>query len=284
MTGDLVQRIAASVDRTYNAGTARFRWRMPAEGEWLGLSTGAVDFRAGRLAMRSRFAMPGSAAGAQGSPAGDQDGSTQIVTTHSVVSGGVLYTLQGPEESTDSQFWIAIELGSEGLAATPVGMLAWLRGATTAEATDPTAPAAVVVNVPRAIERAPKAEQAMLRQAWESARVGLSDATIAADVVLDQDGRLAHMRATVPPGTSPWFAIAHGEETMLLELHQFGAPVSIPQPDPQLRVSIAEFFSASRWRRTTPGGHRAPGSPGRSGPRLSRPPPTGAPSPSPATG
>src|SRR5690606_9279238 len=184
VTGDLVQRIAASVDRTYNAGTARFRWRMPAEGEWLGLSTGAVDFRAGRLAMRSRFAMPGSAAGAQGSPAGDQDGSTQIVTTHSVVSGGVLYTLQGPEESTDSQFWIAIELGSEGLAATPVGMLAWLRGATTAEATDPTAPAAVVVNVPRAIERAPKAEQAMLRQAWESARVGLSDATIAADVVL----------------------------------------------------------------------------------------------------
>lgn len=245
MTGDLVQRIAASVDRTYNAGTARFRWRMPAEGEWLGLSTGAVDFRAGRLAMRSRFAMPGSAAGAQGSPAADKDGSTQIVTTHSVVAGGVLYTLQGLDESADSQSWIAIELGSEGLAATPVGMLAWLRGATTAEATDPTAPAAaVVVNVPLAIERAPKAEQAMLRQAWESARVGLSDATIAADVVLDQDGRLTHLRATVPPGTSPWFAIAHGEETMLLELHQFGAPVSIPQPDPQLRVSIAEFLSA----------------------------------------
>jgi hypothetical protein len=257
VSGDLVRRIVASVDRTYDAGTARFRWRMPAEGPWLGLSVGAVDFRTGRLAMRSRFALPGPSVGPpghqaahedgspQGSRAGNQNGSPQVVETHSVVADGVLYTLPGVDESPDSHEWIAIELGPDGLATTPVGLIAWARGATTAEATDPTGLAAtVVLDLPLAIARAPTADQATLRHAWESARVGLSDATVPADVVLGRHGRLTRLRVTVPAGTSPWFAVAHQEDTMQLDLHGFGTPVSIPRPDPTRRFSVAEFLSA----------------------------------------
>lgn len=260
MASDLVSRIVASVERTYAAGTARFRWRMPADGPWQGVSVGAVDFRAGRVALRTWFAVPGSGDGEPASPtdgapvnpATTHEDATRVVETHSVVADGILYTLHGDEASAAPDHWIAIELGVDGLAATPPGLVAWLRGVTAAEATEPAgarthgsgSAATVVLSLPLAIDRAPAAERAALRRALESGRVGLSNATVAAEVVIDPAGRLTRLRATVPAGPSPWFAVAHGADTVRLDLHRFGEPVAIPRPDAAQRVSVAEFLSA----------------------------------------
>lgn len=257
---DLSRRTLSAAEATLGSATARFRWRMPASdlvvdggepAEPLGSGAGSVDFRRGRVAMWSRFALPATEPGSEPTQA-DQPGAVQVVQTESVVDDGTLYTLQ-PQEPTDagaSETWMAIEMGTEGLAATPVGMVAWLRGVTSASriSASPGDPwperIEATLALGLAVRRAPESERESLYAGLEGGRVGLSDAVVRSELALDGTGRVSWMRVWVPPGASPWFSVAYGEETLELELYAYDTDLEIPVPDAEMRVPVADFMAS----------------------------------------
>jgi hypothetical protein len=252
-------QVLVAAETTLRSTTARFRWRMPASdlgdggepAEPLGSGAGSVDFRHGRVAMWSRFALPTPEPGPE-PPQDGQPGAVQVVQVESVVDDGTLYTLQ-PQEPADAgapDTWTAIEMGTEGLAATPIGMVAWLRGVTSASriSASPGAPwperIEATLALGLAVRRAPESERSYLYAGLEGGRVGLSEAVVRSEIALDDTGRVSWMRVSVPPGASPWFSVAYGEETLELELYAYDSPLAIPVPDAEMRVTAADFLAS----------------------------------------
>ncbi|WP_033339332.1 hypothetical protein [Catenuloplanes japonicus] len=243
MTEELNARVRAAVDATRAAGTAMFCWRMPAGRGDLGSCEGAVDFDRGRLAMRSRFQIPSLAEPEFDSALDDpaKTGAEWTVENRSIVTEGTFYALQEPsgEETTGS--WEASRLGAEGLAATPIGMLSWLRGVTSASASDGCL--TITLDLRQALSLAPEADRPALKAALDSGRIGLTATEVTGEVELDPQGRVRRMSAMVPPGASPHLAVEAGQDSIELLLNDLGRPVTIPSAGVGTRVDIAEFMA-----------------------------------------
>ncbi|MFI5839403.1 hypothetical protein ACIA8K_06770 [Catenuloplanes sp. NPDC051500] len=243
MTEELNARVRAAVDATQAAGTAMFCWRMPAGRGDLGSCEGAVDFDSGRLAMRSRFQIPSLAEPEFDSALVDpsRPGAEWIVENRSIVTEGAFYSLQEPSGVEPAGSWEASRLGSEGLAATPIGMLSWLRGVTSASVSSDCL--TVTLDLRQALELAPAEDRPALRAALDSGRIGLTASEVTGEVELDPQGRVRRMSATVPPGASPHLAVEAEQDSIELLLNDLGRPVAIPSAGDGERVDIEEFMA-----------------------------------------
>jgi hypothetical protein len=246
VTQELNARVRAAVDATQAAGTAMFCWRMPAGRGDLGSCQGAVDFDRGRLAMRSRFQIPSLAEPEFDSALDDPSriGAEWTVENRSIVTEGAFYALQEPSGVEPSGSWEASRLGAEGLAATPIGMLSWLRGVTSvSDSSDSSDCLTVTLDLRQALELAPAEDRPALRAALDSGRIGLTASEVTGEVELDPQGRVRRMSATVPPGASPHLAVEAGQDSIELLLNDLGRPVAIPSAGAGERVDIAEFMA-----------------------------------------
>jgi hypothetical protein len=243
VTEELNARVRAAVDATQAAGTAMFCWRMPAGRGDLGSCEGAVDFDRGRLAMRSRFQIPSLAEPEFASALDDpsRSGAEWTVENRSIVSEGAFYSLQEPAGVEPSGSWEAARLGAEGLAATPIGMLSWLRGVTSAEHDSDVI--TVTLDLRQALELAPTEDRPALKAALDGGRIGLSATEVTGEVELDPEGRVRRMSAMVPPGASPHLAVEAGQDSIELLINDLGRPVAIPSAGHGERVDITEFMA-----------------------------------------
>ncbi|MDP9798742.1 hypothetical protein J2S43_007254 [Catenuloplanes nepalensis] len=243
MTEDLNARVRAAVDATHAAGTTMFCWRMPAGRGDLGSCEGAADFARGRLAMRSRFQIPSLAEPALDSALDDPSriGAEWTVENRSIVMDGAFYALQEPAGTEPTGSWEAARMGVEGLAATPIGMISWLRGVTSASPGSSPDVLAVRLDLRKALELAPDEDRPALKAALDAGRVGLTATEVTGEVELDPEGRVRRMWAMVPPGASPYLAVEAGQDSIELLLNDLGAPVTIPSPDHTSRIAIADF-------------------------------------------
>ncbi|MDR7279830.1 hypothetical protein [Catenuloplanes atrovinosus] len=245
MTEELNARVRAAVDATHAAGTTMFCWRMPAGRGDLGSCEGAVDFARGRLAMRSRFQIPSLAEPELDSALDDPSriGAEWTVENRSIVTDGAFYALQEPLDPESTGTWEASRMGAEGLAATPIGMISWLRGVTSAEPGDSPGMLAIKLDLRRAVELAPPEDRSALKAALDAGRVGPTATEVTGEVELDPEGRVRRMWAMVPPGASPYFAVEPGQDSIELLINDLGAPVAIPVPGESSRIAIDDFLA-----------------------------------------
>jgi hypothetical protein len=234
---DVLRELLASAEATMASGSLRYRWRMIADGAELVSGDGVADLTHARTSMRSRFTMPVA------------DGPDQTAENYSIIEGGVLHAMQ-PMADPEPDQWIAVEMGFGGLAATPVGLLLWLRGVTSSVEIDCSAPPPAVrqfraeLDLDLAVRRTPESEREEVRTCMESGRVGLSHATVPAELAVDGAGRVCWLRCAVPPGASPFFSVAFGgDDQVELVLSGFGSPAVVPVPGSGYRLSVAEFLA-----------------------------------------
>ncbi|GAB7041020.1 MULTISPECIES: hypothetical protein [Catenuloplanes] len=245
MTEELSARVRAAVDATHAAGTTMFCWRMPAGRGDLGSCEGAVDFDRGRLAMRSRFQIPSLAEPEMDSALDDPSriGAEWTVENRSIVMDGTFYALQEPAGAEPTGTWEAARMGVEGLAATPIGMVSWLRGVTSAQPGPSPDVVRVRLDLRKALEMASEEDRPALRAALDAGRIGLTATEVTGEVELDPQGRVRRMWAMVPPGASPYLAVEAGQDSIELLLNDLGAPVEIPSPDESSRIPISDFLA-----------------------------------------
>jgi hypothetical protein len=235
---DVLREVLASAEATMASGSLRYRWRMIADGAELVSGDGVADLTHARTSMKSRFTMPVA------------DGPDQTAENYSIIEGGVLHTMQ-PMADPEPDRWIAVEMGFGGLAATPVGFLLWLRGATSPVEVGCSAPPPAVrqfraeLDLDLAVRRTPEPEREEVRTSLESGRVGLSHATVPAELAVDGAGRVCWLRCTVPPGASPLFPVAFGgDDRVELALSGFGSSAVVPVPGSGYRLTVAEFLAS----------------------------------------